>query len=753
MSRLGRRAKIASWRRSVPLLGASLAAMTAGAVAHAQLGASRGQSIPVSRDEPVFYQADAAEYDRDREIIALSGHVEIWQGPRVLRADKVTYNRNTGVAAAQGNVALLEPDGQVLFADYAELAQGMKDGVLKNMRAQLAENGKLAANGARRTDARLNELSRVVYSTCNVCAQHPERSPLWDLRAASALQDLDNKRIEYRDVVLDVYGQPVAWLPYLTHPDPSQKRASGFLVPSFGHAKRLGPYLEVPYYLVIDDNSDATISPLVAGASAPAVNLQYRRRFNDGVVTIDGSLGYYANAAQGHIFGKGQFAINDEWRWGFDVNRASSTNYLRDYRVAGFQDVLSSQIYLEGFGQGAYSRVDTRFYQGLTNSIISARLPYVLPRYQYSFFGPPDALGGRLSLDAGAFNVVRDDGTNTQRGSLSLDWQRPARGALGDLWNLVLHVDSAAYAARQLDAQPTWGKKNVVETAQAMPTAAVTVRWPFTRDAGSLGTQVIEPIVQVITAPNGSGYGLSRRPDGVTLVNTLVPNEDSLDFEFTDATLFSLNRFSGIDRLEGGMRANVALHGAWYFAGGQQFDAQIGQGYRNRPDRAFPIGSGLENTVTDVVSHVSFTPNSYFDVTARQRWDRRNFSVRFADALATAGPSWLKLSAGYIYSFYNPYYFYDQPPAAPLSGSPRNEITLGARTNVGPWRFGAYGRRDLQTNQMVGLGLDGAYEDECFVFGANFYRRYTSVNNDRGASVFLFQITFKTVGTFGFHAL
>ncbi len=70
----------------------------------------------------------------------------------VLRADRITFDRNTNVAAATGHVVMVQPDGQVLFADYAELTQGLRDGVLRGMRAILAENGKLVANGARRTD-------------------------------------------------------------------------------------------------------------------------------------------------------------------------------------------------------------------------------------------------------------------------------------------------------------------------------------------------------------------------------------------------------------------------------------------------------------------------------------------------------------------------------------------------------------------------------------------------------------------------
>ena len=48
--------------------------------------------------------------------------------------------------------------------------------------------------------------------------------------------------------------------------------------------------------------------------------------------------------------------------------------------------------------------------------------------------------------------------------------------------------------------------------------------------------------------------------------------------------------------------------------------------------------------------------------------------------------------------------------------------------------------------------MRGTYDDECFTFDVNFSKRYTSLNGDSGNTIILFQITFKTVGQFGFHA-
>jgi LPS-assembly protein len=747
---------------SALLLGVLLAA-GGGVTAQAQLKAViNANREPYSQNQPAYYQADSAEYDRDAAIVTLSGHVEIWQGDRVLRADRVTYDRNTGVAAASGHVVLLEPDGETTFADYAELSQGMKNGVLTNIRSQLTQNGRLAANGARRTDARINEFTRVIYSTCDACKDDPLAPLLWDIRARSAVQDLDHRRLEYRDMVVDVLGVPVFWAPYFTNPDPSARRQSGFLPPSIGQSKYIGAFIEQPYFWDIDDSTDMTISPLVGTSDGPAVNMLARRAFNDGMVTVNASVADgrssdlgNGNSFQGEAVAKGQFAINDEWRWGFDLERTTSLDYIRDFSVdtsALPPTVLASSIYLEAFGQGAYSRLDSSAYQGLNTTINTAKLPYVLPRYQYSFVGEPDALGGRLSLDAGAFNVVRDQGTNTRRVSLSTDWERPVEGALGDMWKLVLHVDSAAYSATQIDQSPTFGSVNVAEAAQAMPTAALELRWPFQRDGSGGGSTLVEPIAQLIAAPQGSSYRTVNGPNGL-YVNTKIPDEDSLDYEFTDASLFSLNRFPGIDRLEGGPRANVALHGSWFSATGQIVDAQIGQGYRLRPDDAFPVGSGLEQTVTDLVSHVSYTPNQYFDITARERFDHRDMELRFADALVTTGPSWLHLTGGYIYDRFNPFAYYDTTPTGVLSGPARDEAALGVATNYGHWRLSANVRRDMQLGKMVSAGGTLAYENECIILSVNAGRRFTSLNGDNGDTTLLFQLTLKTVGTFGFNGL
>jgi len=163
--------------------------------------------------------------------------------------------------------------------------------------------------------------------------------------------------------------------------------------------------------------------------------------------------------------------------------------------------------------------------------------------------------------------------------------------------------------------------------------------------------------------------------------------------------------------------------------------------------------------VSDVVARTTFTPTNWLDLTYRTRLDHRNLAVQFADATASVSGPHFSVSGGYLYTVNNPYTYYDQPPTSPAPPpagnafyTPRNEVTLGGQTNWGHYRFAAYGRRDLQLNQMVSLGADAIYEDECFIVDLKYNRRYTSFNGDSGSQSVMIQLTFKTVGAFGFRA-
>ena len=697
-----------------------------------------------TQDAPVTFTADEVQYDQNAALVVARGNVEAFQGGRVLRADELTYNRNTGVATARGNVQLIEADGQVMFAESAELSNQMRDGVLEGLRGYLLQNGRIAATGARRTDGSIFDLSRVVYSVCDPCKDDPLAPPLWQLRARTATLDRNEQQVRYRGASLDMAGVPVIWLPYFQHPDGSAARQSGFLSPSFGITKYLGGFIETPYYWAIDGSQELVLRPTTSTRVAPNLGVDYRRRFNSGEVEVLSSFGHLdgrdgtEEGVAGHIFAKGRFSLDETWRAGFDVNRASSEQYLRIYRYSA-QRVLPSTLFTEGFwGSEGFARFDARAYQGLRRTDDIDRIPLVLPNVYADWESPEDSLGGRFTVDTWNFAVFRGSGTSTRRVSSRLGYALPRMDDLGGIWTLRAQSDLAAYDFEDITLAPNYaaGSPNGQSTAANIRTA-LDWRMPFLRDGGDWGSQVIEPRVQLVAGPmTGSQYR--------------IPNEDSIIFDFTDANLFSLNRFTGRDRQEGGTRADMALRGAWFLPQDRQVEAVVGRSFRVQEDGGpFYPYSGLENRASDWVSRLTFRPSSWFDLTGRARRGGESFAARAYDISTTVRPSdKTSFTLGYLHA----------PPMPYLNPvAQREEVYLGASQRLGLWRVSAFGRQDIQLNRPVTVGLSALYEDECFIFETRFTKRYAEdpTTNDfyPASTMLLFRLGFKTIGDFGVRAL
>ena len=733
---------------AIAILAANL---IAGPIAAEAKDNAAAEAVPfsTSSNAPVTFLADTVNYDKTNNIVTAEGHVRAWQGGQTLYADKVIINRTTGVTTAKGHVILSEPAGETVYANSVVLSNGMKDAVMVGVAARLAQNARMIANGGQRYNGDIEELSKIVYSPCNLCKSNPRRAPLWQIRATSAVRDLQHKKIEYRNAEMEISGIPVFYFPYMTQPDPSVRRQTGLLIPSIGSSSRLGPFALVPYYIVIDGSSDVTLTPIIAVKTGPVLNTVYRKVFNNGVLNINLSGGHDNGTFGDAIFSDGTFDLNQNWRAGFNYDHTSSANFLNDFSILPNKAFLSSNVYLEGFGPGSYARLEADSYQGLVSSIDQSTLPIVLPYGQYDFVSDPDGIGGRYSVSADAFNVLRNVGTNTRRTSVIGGYSVPFNGPFGQLWLARAELIAAGYEATQLNEQPNYSTLNSGSTARAEPYGAVFVRWPFIRQAGKLGSQIIEPEAQFVAAPD---IGTSQ--------NYQIPNEDSLDLEYSDANLFDLNRYPGIDRLEGGSRVDYAMHTAWYFPGGAFLDGIIGQSYRFHKDDDYIVGSGLTDNVSDVVGRVTLAPTSYFDLTYRTRLSHTDLGARMIDATASVGGHLLKFTGGYLYTNTNPYALYLNPvtptnpttlPAAYFVA--RKEFTINADTNFGPWTFSAGTQRNLATGMFDSASFTGGWQNECAAVNVIYVQRFTSFYGDSGSTTFLIQFTFKTLGNVGFSAL
>jgi LPS-assembly protein len=727
----------------------SAALMMPPAMAQDLMGIAGNTSGSSNSKAPVSFTADTVSYDKTGNIITASGNVHAVQNGQTLTADKIIIDRTTGVVTAEGNVVLTQPGGNVTFADHAVLSKGMKDAVLQGVSARLAQNARIIANGGRRTGP-IEELGKVVYSACDLCKTDPRRPPTWQIKATSATRDLQHHMIEFTNPRLEFHGIPVFYFPFMTEPDPSVRRHTGLLFPALGSTSHLGFFYAQPYFITLGPSADVTLTPIVAAKQGPALKLDYRQALNFGAFDINVSGGRDHGQFGNSIFANGMFDLNQDWRTGFSFNRASDPTYLDDFSILPPLAYLESNIYLEGFSPGAYARVEAQTYQGLISSITQSELPVVAPYAQYHFVSNQDQFGGRFSIDTSFFNVYRNVGTDTRRIAAIPGYSIPFQLPEGITGTARVELIAAGYDASHLNEQPNFSNENTASAGRVQPYGAVYLSWPFIRPAGKYGTQLIEPETQLVASPN---VGTSQ--------NNVIPNEDSLDLLFSDANLFSFNRYPGIDRIGGGSRVDYALHAAWYLPDGATVDGLIGQSYAFQTNHDYLPDSGLNDQVSDIVARATFAPVPWFNLNYRTRLSHSDLGARMIDATANFGVHTLNFSTGYLYTSTNPYLLYDSasptgeiltnPPAAYFI--PRKEVTANVNANYGPWSLSAGMQRDLQLGEFDNASFSVGWQNDCFGINLSYAQRFTSYNLDNGNTVVLLQFTFKTLGTVGFNTL
>lgn len=671
---------------------------------------------------PVLMSADEVTHDRENDRVTARGHVEIAQNERVLLADQVTYDLKADRIIATGNVSLVEPTGEVVFAEEAEVTGDLKDGVAREIRILLTDQSRLAAAEGRRTGGTVMELERAVYSPCQPCRDDPDRPLLWQVKARHVTHDKATQDIEYEDAWLEMFGIPVAYTPYLSHPDPTVERRSGLLAPTFGQSRNLGTTIALPYYWVVSPWQDLTVTPRYTSEQGPVLALEHRRRFTFGEMLTEGSVTQDSqDDVRGHIHAIGRFDVDERWRVGYDIDRASDETYLRRYEFRTTpRPFLTSRVFAEGFGRRSYALVESFAFQDQLSTVDSGRVPFVAPYLQYNYVGEADRFGGHWNLDASALSAVRRDGADAQRLVVRPTWSLPYTGRWGDVYTFSLALQADGYNAADFRAGDT-GHTN---GARVIPEAALEWRYPFVRlDDGY--SHVIQPIILAALSPQWDDGDL--------------PNEDSLEFEFNETNLFRLNPFSGYDRIETGPRVSYGLRYDLDMTGIGHAGFLIGQSYMADPPRDAPVGSGIDDNLSDVVGRVNISPMAHFDLYYRFRLDKDDLQPRRNEVAAVAGPPALRVLVDYA-----------RIAASGGIGEEvdREEIAFGVSSAISRnWSASVFGRHDLEEGGLtLANGVSVTYDDECFTLATTYFNSRTRDRDTEAGQTLMVRLVFKTLG-------
>jgi len=732
------------------------------------------------KNAPILFRADEIQYDEQLALTIARGHVEISQNGQVLLADTVSYNQRTDTVTASGNVSLAQPTGEIVFADFMELRDSMSEGFAKNVRMLLADRSRLAANAMRRTNDNHTELVRGVYSPCDLCKDDPSAPPLWQLKAREIDHDKELQLVEFHDAVMEIDGWPVFYTPYMSTPDPSVKRASGFLTPSIGSSNTLGAHVTIPYYLVLGPDKDVTFAPRFYTKAGPLLEADYRERFSNGTLEAVGSLNHsnvgFGNSTstegeqwRGHINEHSVFDLNETYRTGLDVQRVSDQTYLLRFGFGNpLLNAMISRAYLEGFERRASTDVNAYLFQPLLPGIGDSTQPIVLPVANRNWQSPPDPFGGRWNLNANILDIIREVGTQTRRLSLGSEWNRRFSDSLGGQYNFSAGVRGDGYSIGNLSAvsnpelPSAFFPANGQPALAPMPTSFVTGRafpqvglvWSYPLiHRGETTTELIEPIVGGFAAPSSG----NRRN---------IPDEDSLSFELTDTDLFRRDRLAGYDILDTGQRVDYGTKLGLYEKEGGSYRLLIGQSYRAQPNPFLPPGSGAEKRLSDVVGRMVLSPNSYLDLIYRFRFDANPLTNRNQQLGLSVGPQSLRVSGNFVYL---PAQLQSDVVTIPTSGQ---NVVYGKREQLSFSVTAKLTRYwSMQASETISLtnstalvnnvpspqassaslygSLSAIYQDECMAFiGAVTQSGIRSGDVTPGYSV-LFSVVFKNLGEIG----
>ncbi len=695
-------------------------------------------------DQPLLLQADELIYDNQRNKVTAVGNVEIYYKDYTLLADKVIYDQSANTLTAEGRVRIKEPGGAVVNAERITLTDDFREGFIRSLKIVTKGDSRIAAAEAIRKDENTTIFERGVFTPCKPCAKHPDRAPLWRVKAKRIIHRKDEKRIYYENATLDFFGMPVLWMPYFFHPDPTVKRRSGFLFPKLASSEDLGFTAEVPYYFALAPNYDFTFNPMYTSKQGVLWKGTWRHRLADGSYRVkfaaidqnDPELDQPPNTRgwRGSIVTDGRFSLGSYWNWGWDVTLESDDTFRRFYKLdSTVRTDRISKVYMIGESERNYFSAYLYHFGGLLAADNSNSESRVHPIIDYNYVVADPVLGGELSFDANLLSLSRDDGVDSNRVVAEVRWRRQLIDGLGQVYTPFAHLRGDIYRVTNLVDPGTGLPRPEDVTTRGMATAGLQYEYPFIARTAN-AAHVIEPVAQVIARPDQPD--LNAQQD--------VPNLDSRSLVFDDTLLFDIDKFSGYDRIETGVRANVGLRYTMQAFDGGYARLVLGRSYRLSDANPFAAGTGLETSASDYVAGLYFEPAKTFRMIAQTRFDDRDLRINRQDVQFTGSYGPFSATATYAFTRFN--------PVIGLNQNQQEINASGAVQITEYWSAFAGLRYDLVADQNLYRSAGLRYADECFVLSVSYNESfYTDRDIDPDRSVML-RFELKHLGGYSYKA-
>ena len=252
------------------------------------------------------------------------------------------------------------------------------------------------ANTMRLTEAG-SSFNKSIFTICEL--KEGQKCPPWTLRSSEMTHDKKSKTIYYDNAVVKIYDIPILYLPFLSHPDPSVDRRSGFLNPSFSDTKNLGAGISVPYFWALAEDKNFTLTNRLFVDEHPIFFGEYHQAFKNSNFLADFGYteGYKKTSAtkkagdKSHFFSKftKNFSDQEDFESTLNINTQNVSNrkYLKLYKIKS-NLVDYNKNTLENSIDYTYSKDDLFFgfnmsvYETLNDSY-NDKYEYILPNLTF----------------------------------------------------------------------------------------------------------------------------------------------------------------------------------------------------------------------------------------------------------------------------------------------------------------------------------------------------------------------------------
>ena len=260
----------------------------------------------------------------------------------------------------------------------------------------------------------ITKVSNGMFTTC----KRTDTCPPWKLTANEITHNKDKKSINYKDVWLNIYDVPVIYFPKFFHPDPTVKRQSGFLMPTFKSSPNKNTFFSMPYFKVLSENKDITLTPRLYAKDQLLLQSEYRELNKNSSILSDFSFLTEKKRTEGHLF----FNIDKNLdlknfsnsKVNLTFEQVSNDTYLKANKlnspiIKDF-DVLKNSIELNMYSEDTSIDTDFIIYEKL-NKQSSDKYEFIFPRIEISkIIENKTALDGYFKIESA--NFIHNYNTN-----------------------------------------------------------------------------------------------------------------------------------------------------------------------------------------------------------------------------------------------------------------------------------------------------------------------------------------------------